>query len=145
MKSNRTWIVLADARHVRIAVNDGPGKGVYGLSTNGLKLPTIAVPSNAPGMTHAPAGPNKGSISEPDIKGQEVEAFAKDIVQFLAKSYDKDMFNQLILIAPPEMLGALRQHLPPALQIILRADMAKDLTHVTLDELPDHLGDVLAV
>ena len=145
MKPIKTWIVLADTQTVRIAVNDGTGKGVYGRSTQGLAAPAITELSDAPGMTNAAVGPNRGGISDPDLKGQAAHAFAAQIADYLAAALKKGDYDRLILIAPAAMLGHLRQALTPALREVLYADISKDLTHLPLDELPSHLEDVLAV
>lgn len=145
MKPLKTWIVLADATTLRLAVSEGPGKGVYGLPDPGLVAPPVTELSDEPGMTHSPAGPNRGGISEPDLKGQADAAFADDIAQFLDKARAKGAFDRFILIAPPAMLGTLRQKLPPQLRAAMHADIAKDLTHLPLHDLPKHLADVIAV
>ena len=145
MKPIKTWIVLADAQTVRIAINDGTGKGVYGRGTQGLDAPAVTELSDAPGMTNAAVGPNRGGISDPDLKGQAAQAFAADIVSYLQAALAKGDYHRLILIAPATMLGHLRQALTPALRDVLHADIPKDLTHLPLDELPRHLADVLAV
>ncbi len=145
MKPITTWIVLADAQTVRIAINDGVGKGIYGRGTEGLEAPAITELADAPGMTHAAVGPNRGSISDPDLKGQAARAFAGDIVDYLEGALREGDFDRLILIAPAAMLGHLRQALTPELRKALYADISKDLTHVPLDELTGHLQDVLVV
>ncbi len=145
MKPIKTWIVLADTQSARIAVNDGPGKGVYGHSKQGLNAPKVTELSDAPGMTAASAGPNRGGISDPDLKGQAAHAFATAITSYLEAALANDAYQRLILIAPPAMLGQLRQALSPALRQVLLGDIPKDLTHLTLEDLPKHLADVLAV
>lgn len=145
MKPIRTWIVLADTKTVRIAVNDGPGKGVYGHSTQGLKAPPVTALSDEPGMTFASFGPNRGGISDPDLKGQAAHAFAVKIVEYLDDALAQGSYQRLILIAPAAMLGRLRQAITPSLQAVLLDEIPKDLTHLPLDELPAHLADVLAV
>lgn len=145
MKPIKTWIVLADTKTVRIAVNDGPSKGVYGHSTHGLKTPPITSLSDEPGMTNASVGPNRGGIADPDLKGQAAHAFANDIIRYLEASLSKGDFQRLILIAPAAMLGMLRKAMTPALKDALLGDIPKDLTHLPLDELPKHLKEVLVV
>lgn len=145
MKPIKTWIVLADAKTVRIAVNDGVGKGVYGRSIEGLEAPAVTALSDEPGQTFASVGPNRGGISDPDLKGQAEHAFAADIVRYLEGALARSDFDRLILITPATMLGHLRQALTPALRKVLHAEIPKDLTHLPLDELPEHLADVLAV
>jgi len=145
MKPVKTWIVLADATTLRLAVNEGPGKGIHGLPDPKLIAPPVTALSDAPGMTNAPAGPNRGGISEPDLKGQAQAAFAAAIVQFLDAARQKARFQRFVLIAPPAMLGVLRQQLTPQLCDLLHADIAKNLTHVSVDDLTGHLADVIAV
>ncbi len=145
MKPIKTWIVLADTRTVRIAANEGIGKGVYGLSIQGLAAPQITELSDAPGMTSVAVGPNRGGISDPDLKGQAAHSFATDIVGYLADALADGSFQRLILIAPAAMLGLLRQTLTPSLQDVLLGDIAKDLTHLSLDDLPRYLEDLLVV
>ena len=145
MKPIKTWIVLADAQTVRIAVNNGTGKGVYGYGTQDLKAPAVTELADAPGIMNAAVGPNRAGISDPDLKGQAARLFAVDIVGYLEAALSGGDFQHLILIAPATMLGYLRQALTPTLQKALYADIAKDLTHVPLDELPAHLTNVLAV
>ncbi len=145
MKPIKTWIVLADAQTVRIAINNGTGKGVYGHSTQNLKAPAVTELSDAPDIMNAAVGPNRGGVSDPDLKGQAARLFAVDIVRYLGAALSRGDFHRLILIAPATMLGYLRQALTPGLQKALYADIAKDLTHVPLDELPAHLTNVLAI
>ncbi len=145
MKPIKTWIVLADAQTVRIAVNDGTGKGLYGRGTQGLMAPAITELSDAPGLTNAAVGPNRSSISDPDLKGQAARVFASDITAYLEAALTRGDYHRLILIAPAAMLGHLRQVMTPALRKALHADVPKDLTHLPLDELPGHLEDILAV
>lgn len=145
MKPIKTWIVLADTQSLRIAVNEGPGKGVYGLGVEGVIPPDITALSDEPGMTMAPAGPNRGGIAEPDLKGQATHVFARDIVAYLDAALAKGRYQRLILIAPAAMLGALRDALTPTLRTVLLGDIPKDLTHLPLDGLPKHIAHLLAV
>lgn len=145
MKPIKTWIVLADAQTLRIAENDGPGKGIYGHKVEGLVAPPVTELSDAPGMTNAAVGPNRGGISDPDLKGQAAAAFAEMIVAYLEDALREGAFDRLVLAAAPPMLGVLRQKLSEPLQTVLLADLSKDLNHVTLDALPAHLADVMVV
>ena len=145
MKPTRTWIVMADTRHLRIAENTGLG---HGLTDHEGKLPVAPEPvplSDEPGMTYASAGPNRGAITDPDPKGQAARAFADDIVAYLSAAHAKGDFARLILIAPPQMMGHLRKAMTPDLRAVLHAEIAKDLIPVTLAELPEHLDKVIAL
>ena len=101
--------------------------------------------SDAPGMTKAPVGPDRGSISEHDLKAQAATTFADAILDVLKGAHDKDAFQKLILIASPTMLGILRQRMPRPISDVIRAEIAKNLTQIPLADLPAHLADVIAV
>ncbi|MEJ8561965.1 host attachment protein [Yoonia sp. GPGPB17] len=145
MKPIKTWIVLADAQTIRIAANEGPGKGIYGVPNDGLAAPAVTELSDAPGVMNAPVGPNRGGINEPDLKAQAAAAFAERIVTHLDHALQSGQFQRLVLCAAPAMLGILRQRLTGPLKHALRADIAKDLTHLPLNDLPAHLSDVMVV
>lgn len=145
MKPITTWIVLADAQTLRIAVNEGPGKGIHGRKVTGLEAPPVTELSDAPGMTNAPQGPNRGGITDPDLKGQAAAAFAERIATYLDDALRGQEFERLVMVAAPAMLGILRKQLSDPVKAALRADIPKDLTHVTLDDLPAHLADVMVV
>jgi protein required for attachment to host cells len=51
----------------------------------------------------------------------------------------------VVLIAPPQALGDLRACLSKGVQAKVSAELAKDLTHLAVHELPDRVGAVLAV
>lgn len=140
-----SWIVLVDAETVRIVVNEGPGKGLYGRKTDELKARAVTELSDAPGMTASSVGPNRGSISDPQLKAQAEALFANEIATYLDNALQDGEFDRLVLAAAPEMLGLLRQRLSNEVKGVLLADLAKDLTHVTLEDLPAHLSNVLVV
>jgi protein required for attachment to host cells len=60
-------------------------------------------------------------------------------------AHGKNAFQQLVFVAPPTMLGILRQRMPRLLADMIRAEIAKDLTQILITDLPAHLTDVLAV
>lgn len=143
MKAKRTWIVIVDAETARIVVSNGPGSGLYEIEAEGLAPEPVTRLSDEPGMNWAPAGYNRGAVSEPDLKTQAMTLFAKRILHFLDTALDRAAFAHLILVAPPKMLGILRQHITPALQSVLLADLPKDLKHVAVGDIGSHLQDVL--
>ena len=52
---------------------------------------------------------------------------------------------RLILVAPPQALGDLRAALPADVSDLVSGELHKDLTHATIHDITEHLGDVLAV
>jgi protein required for attachment to host cells len=50
-----------------------------------------------------------------------------------------------VLVAPPRILGELREHLSPRGRAAVAGEIVKDLTHLALPELAKQVGKVLAV
>ena len=48
-------------------------------------------------------------------------------------------------MAPARTLSTLRQSLSAKASELIRAELAKDLTHVPLNEMPEYLKDVIAL
>jgi len=49
----------------------------------------------------------------------------------------------MVVVAPPRFLGELRSFLPPQLQGLVAAEIAKDLTKSPPHELQRHLTELL--
>lgn len=67
-----------------------------------------------------------------DLKHHEAERFAKQIAERLEQGRVSHDYDQLILVAPPAFLGALRQALNDHLQDLISHSVDKNL--VTADE-----------
>ncbi len=65
----------------------------------------------------------------------------------MAKVLDQDaqrgVFDRIVLVAPPKTLGALRATLKPRTRKMVIAAVGKDLTHVPVQGLTEHLRDVV--
>jgi protein required for attachment to host cells len=48
-------------------------------------------------------------------------------------------------VAPARTLSTLRRSLSARASDLIRAEIAKDLTHVPLQEMPEHLKEVIAL
>lgn len=82
-------------------------------------------------------------MSEPHINiHEEIKRhLMKTVAARLAKALAEKSFDKLVLIAPPKMLGELREYLAPAVKKRIAAEMPKDLTHYEGEELLQHLRD----
>lgn len=67
----------------------------------------------------------EGDVS---IKKQEAINFSKEIAGHLDSECNKNQFEKLILIAPPEFLGLLRKDLANTTKQRITREIGKDLT-----------------
>ncbi|NNK66941.1 MAG: host attachment protein [Rhodobacteraceae bacterium] len=144
MKPTVTWVLLADTQSARIVMNTGPGKGFEGVAGKEFKAPPAAEFADIQGRGHSRQGPGRSAMQGADPKVRATEIFAKTIADDLERSATRGAFDRLVLVAGPKMLSALRDALPKPVRDRVLSEVAKDLTKVRLEDLPDHLGEVLA-
>jgi protein required for attachment to host cells len=68
------------------------------------------------------------------------EQYAHEVLERLQAEAAERHFDHLVLVAPPQMLGTLRQLLDDQLRARVVGELAKDLAGVPVHDLPDHLG-----
>ena len=70
-----------------------------------------------------------GVDGERSTERHELTLFAKEVAQRIEAGRINHEFEKLILVAPPKMLGLLRQSLPAPSQALLAAEVSKDILH----------------
>ncbi|WP_372994004.1 host attachment protein, partial [Sulfitobacter sp.] len=97
------------------------------------------------GEVHSRVGPGMSAVEQTDPKMLAQADFAKEVSDFLETSFEKGNFERLIVAAGPHMLGVIRDAFSEKVSKVVIAEVDKDLTHLPLEELPEHLDHVLAV
>lgn len=150
MRKKITYILIADGARARIYVNEGVGKGVRPVS--GVTHQSHVPPHNRdlttdkPGRAFSSVGSGRSAMHpSTDWIRIEKHRFAREIARVLDAAAESRSFDRLIVVAPPATLGDLRRELGEQTLKLLHAELPKDLTRHSEDELPEHLGEVLAV
>ena len=150
MKKTITYVLVADGARARIYVNDGPGKGLQALSGATHKADlhhhSRDVKSDKPGRA-IDAATGQRSAMEPhqDWHRFEKHKYAREMAKVIDSAAANRAFDRLILVAPPATLGDLRTALGEQTLKLVSGELAKDLTRHAEQELPQHLGGMLAV
>ncbi|TPW32724.1 host attachment family protein [Pararhizobium mangrovi] len=135
---NEGWVVVADGEKALFLVNDGdelhPNLRVF------RDLEQDNPPDRDQGTDKPGRSPNTGpshssAVQETDWHRLEKERFAKGIAERLYKQAHKGKFSSLVLTAPPQVLGDLRKELHSEVSDRIVAEVAKDLTHHTVDRI----------
>jgi protein required for attachment to host cells len=71
------------------------------------------------------------------------ERYARELVDRLKAEASQRRFHNLVLVAPPALLGSLRKLLDEELAGRVVGELAKDLAWVAEHDLPDHLREWL--
>ena len=145
MKPIKTWILIADGSGGRIFENTGPGRGLEPVEDRSWTAPLEADFADQPGRSFTTHGSARHKMEVHAGHHEPADVLAKDIMEELLQARRKNLFERLILCAPPAMLGRLRKQLPDQLKADVTAEIAKDLVGTAPVELPAHIADVLAV
>ncbi len=149
MKGKTTWILVANGTEAFIARNLGPGHGIekdLEAEFHGQNIPSRDIMSDAPGRTFDSGGQGRHAMERPsDPRRNNQQEFAHEIAAHIDSAANKNEFDRLVVVAAPQMLGALRQSLSNAARAKVSGELSKDLTRLPLHKLPDHLGDIMAV
>jgi protein required for attachment to host cells len=161
-----TWIVSANAGRARIFSEADPaepleeiedmvstaarlrdadintdevGRTAAGSSRHGIGG------NEAAGFAHnAKAGaPNKSYQPAQTPAEHEAEQFAKEISKFLMDAHQEGRFQQLVISASPQFLGALRTYLDSHIKPLIKLEVNKDYTHSNAQQLREQIHEQL--
>lgn len=141
MRPKKVWILLADGGNARFIERVRPsGKLLEIQSLTHSHDLTHEHGRDRPGRGFGP-GAAYHHAYEPhgDWHEQQRDNFAKEIVQVLNKAHTDKKFDELYILAPPKMLGLIRQHVTTHADHKMRAkitrEISKDETHFTLNDI----------
>jgi len=72
---------------------------------------------------------------EPNAKETQERRFAHTLAHALERGHGTKAFAKLVLVAPPKLLGDLRENLSRGLQSAVVSQVHKDYTHSGVEEL----------
>ena len=153
------WVVVADEAIARfLTTTDTPGRldplealtdpaahakeGELHVNDAGRRSGRV---SHDGGHAGAAGGAGSGSITASagdDNRHLEARSFAKRVAQHLATALQDKRYDTLRIVAAPRFLGALRPELSTAVKAVVVSELAKDLIHVSDDDIAKRLlGD----
>jgi protein required for attachment to host cells len=91
--------------------------------------------TDRPGRKHGIDGQSRSAIEEVDWHQQAEQRFASEIADTLYQMGHANEFDELVVVAPPKMLGDLRKAFHPEVSQRVVHEVPKDLTAHPLPEL----------
>lgn len=139
-KTIPTWIVVADgARASFYTLHDGDGKRglapIASSENSHLEPHARDAKSDKPGRSFGSGGVRHAIEPHHDYHKMEKHDFAREVVQFLEKSFDAHQFERLVLVAPHRSIGELRTLLPKKMESCIWQEIGHDFTKLGMDEL----------
>lgn len=141
------WVVVADSASARIFSMAGPRAGlveIEALDHPEGRLPAGEINADRPGRSFASAGKRRHAMErEVNPKKQAIMTFARAIVERLEHARAQGELERLILVAAPEFLGLLREHMSAETKRIVENEFALNLTAMPADDIRTHLPEKL--
>lgn len=143
---NTTWICVADAGHLRILRSTGPGTPVERLVEESHQRDRGKDFADRPGRAFESADGTRHAMEpgEDPVRRDKRDA-ATEIARRLSDHAQKQDYQRLILVAPPQFIGDLRKQLSPAAASMVIAELDKDLTGETDAAVRDRLAEIAPV
>ena len=139
-----TWVLVADAKGARIfsfaAANvDWTLRDT--VAGDGSSHPEQTADFGAKASQHKGALHGHGEINP---KETQERRFAHTLARVLEKGHGEQAFGRLVLVAPPKLLGDLRENLNQGLHAAIVHESNKDYTHCGIAELMEKIRPAMA-
>lgn len=125
-----TWFLVANDSEARLFQGSGPGEKIELIKKYAHPKGRIkegAIDSDAPGRSFDSVGGGRHSMGhQVSPHRREEEIFAKELIHHLDEGFSQGRFSKLALIAPPHLLGTLREILPKHLKQLVASETHKD-------------------
>jgi protein required for attachment to host cells len=142
-----SWIVVADASCARIFSSNGnlsQFQEIETLTHPASRLHDRDLTSDLPGRAFDSHGTGRHAMGQAtDPKKHERDAFALQIAAHLDAERNNHSYEHLVLVATPEMLGLLREHLSPEVRKRVSDEIHKDLVRHSAEDIKKHLPEFL--
>jgi protein required for attachment to host cells len=132
------WVFVGDGQKALFLVNKGDEAfpDLHRLSVwQNHDPPSREQGSDAPGRAFSSVGGIHSAVEETDWHELEKERFAVSIAERINKAALANKFEQIVIVAPPKILGDLRRQFTKETEARIVAEIAKDLTNHTIADI----------
>jgi protein required for attachment to host cells len=147
-----TWIVAADssrARVLQVADREQKLVEIEALVNPQARLQDRDLQTDGEPRFNGHGGVGKpgssstgGPASDRETQGavaHSVRVFAKEIGRYLEQARNQHRYDELVLVAPPKFLGALRQELDKEVEKLVTEELPKDLSWFNARDIERYL------
>lgn len=136
--TNGTWVLLADGEKALFLRNsvDAITPALDVVRKDEQENPSdYAQSANRPGRAQDTGMGQMSAMDDTDWHELAKERFAHELADILYKYAHKGAFDRIVLVAPPQVLGDLRQKLHKAVREKVVDEIDKDLSNHPLDKV----------
>ena len=133
-----TWVVVSDSEKALFLRNltdhDDPNLDVFDEEEQ--ENPSDREQgANKPGRMHDTGMGHRSSMDDTDWHELQKERFAADLAEHLYEEAHKGAFDELVLVASPQVLGDLRREMHKEVAAKVVAEVPKTLTNHPVDKI----------
>lgn len=147
MKGKRQWIIVADGARARFFQTANRGRTLTPALDRELIADNRAgreIMADRPGRVKDRMTPGRHAMEPPtDPREAERIELAREVAEVLDAERKRGGFDELILIAPPKMLGLIREALSDETRARVGEELAKDFSKLDARQLGERLQPVL--
>src|SRR6201996_7963867 len=140
---HRAVVFVGDGRKALFLLNEGDGlkpRLKVQQAFEDENTPTHEQGSDKPGRALSGTEPNRSAMEQTDWHDLEKHRFARAVAGALDRLLRELQAERLIIIAPPRTLADLRRSFSPAVQKSIVAELAKDLTGLSISDISQYLA-----
>ena len=136
--SSNALVLVSDGRRALLLRNQGTPANpelITEQAIDQVNPDTHEQGTDQPGRKHGTDGVSRSAIEQTDWHQQQEERFAADLAELLYKLGHEGNYEELVVVAPPKMLGDLRKKFHPEVAGTIIAEVPKDLTGYSVPEI----------
>ncbi|AZO11462.1 MULTISPECIES: host attachment family protein [unclassified Mesorhizobium] len=136
------WVIVADGEKALFLRNEGDAKFPNLEVVQEMEQENPATReqgTDRPGRYSDGPTVHRSAVEDTDWHRLGKERFADDIAERLYKLAHRGEFEEIVLIAPPQVLGEMRQKLHKEVSGKVQAEIPKTLTNHTIPDIEDLL------
>ncbi|MGJ5620126.1 host attachment family protein [Sulfitobacter sp. MF3-043] len=145
--SNGTWVLVADGEKALFLENQTDGEDPFLEVIRQEEQdnpPTREQAANRPGRFNDGPSVHRSAVADTDWHQLAKERFAKDLADILFTQAHKGAFEKIVIVAPPQTLGELRNELHKEVADKVVGEVPKTLTNHPIPEIEKIVKNELA-
>ncbi|MGB8813430.1 MAG: host attachment protein [Paracoccaceae bacterium] len=143
MLTKGTWVVVADSERAMILENVGHARTPLLRQIDRFESTEVAKAGARSGKAFDQGKDQRTAVEPPDHLRLGAEALAAVLVAHLLKKLAKGAFDALVIAAPPQVLGAIRDQMDETLRAHVVAEMHKTLTKHPMHKIAELVSEEL--
>ena len=144
---NGTWVLVADGEKALFLENVTDAKDPYlqvWREEEQDNPPNREQAANRRGRQQESVGARRSAYEDTDWHRLGKERFADDLADILYDKAHKGAFDHLVIVAPPRVLGEMREKMHQEVREKIVAEIDKTLTNHPIDEIEKIVMEELA-